>query len=155
MKTKTLRSFVSVLAALVMAVSLLAGCGRLRGRFRAFQPWFSAGGQRHCRGGQRGPPPRHGKRHERFFVQTHRDRRPGAGAAQDPVNQMPVRHKKIKHPRQTSQRFLTSECELPRVLLLLLAGGRQDLSTSARTCSRCGISSGFAMWPSIPAFHAF
>ena len=27
---------------------------------------------------------------------------------------MPVRHQKIKHPRQTSQRFLTSECELPR-----------------------------------------
>ena len=40
-------------------------------------------------------------------------------------------------------------------LLLLSAGSRYDLSTSARTCSRCGISSGFAMWPSIPAFNAF
>ena len=46
--------------------------------------------------------------------------------------------------------------------LLLFAAGAfafvgwcYDFSTSARTCSRCGISSGFAMWPSIPAFHAF
>ncbi len=29
-------------------------CGRLRGRVCALQPWFSAGGQRHCRGGKRG-----------------------------------------------------------------------------------------------------
>ena len=42
-----------------------------------------------------------------------------------------------------------------RVLLLLSAGSRYDFSTSARTCSRCGISSGFAMWPFIPAFNVF
>ena len=39
----------------------------------------------------RGPPQRIGKRHERLFVQAHRDRRPCAGAAQNFVNETPVR----------------------------------------------------------------
>ena len=37
----------------------------------------------------------------------------------------------------------------------VFVGWCYDFSTSARTCSRCGISSGFAMWPFIPAFKAF
>lgn len=38
-----------------------------------------------------------------------------------------------------------------RLLWVLLLLGAVYFSTSARTCSRCGISSGFAIWPFIPA----
>ena len=172
MDKRTLHRLISLLAALVMAVSLLAGCGAKTAEQVQQEDAQTIQVYRHpadprtgrprtgkdpdpCHDRQRirrRPPQCLGKRHEWLFVQTHRDRRPCAGAAQNFVASRLSRHKKIKHPQQFAHQ---RSKPLRRLLWVLLLLGAVYFSTSARTCSRCGISSGFAIWPFIPAFSAF
>ena len=112
---RTLHRLISLLAALVMAVSLLTGCGTKTAEqvqqqedaqtIQVYRHPADPRTGRPCTGKdpdpchdrqriRRGSLQRAGKRHEWLFVQTHRDQRPGAGAAQDPVNQTPVMQNK-------------------------------------------------------------
>ena len=101
---RTLHRLISLLAALVMAVSLLTGCGTKTAEqvqqqedaqtIQVYRHPANPRTGRPCTGKdpdpchdrqriRRRPPQCLGKRHERLFVQTHRDRRPCAGAAQN------------------------------------------------------------------------
>ena len=170
---RTLHRLISLLAALVMAVSLLTGCGTKTAEqvqqqedAQTIQVYRHPANPRTgrprtgkdpdpCHDRQRirrRPPQCLGKRHEWLFVQTHRDRRPCAGAAQNFVTSRLSGIKK----QSTRSNLLTGDSKpLWRLLWVLLLLGAVYFSTSARTCSRCGISSGFAIWPFMPAFSAF
>ena len=168
---RTLHRLISLLAALVMAVSLLTGCGTKTAEQVQQEDAQTIQVYRHpadprtgrprtgkdpdpCHDRQRirrRPPQCLGKRHEWLFVQTHRNRRPCAGAAQNFVTSL-LSGIKNKAPAAICSPEVKPLWRLLWVLLLLDA---VYFSTSARTCSRCGISSGFAIWPFIPAFSAF
>ena len=172
MNKRTLHCLISLLAALVMAVSLLTGCGTKTAEqvqqqedaqtIQVYRHPADPRTGRPCTGKdpdpchdrqriRRRPPQCLGKRHERLFVQTHRNRRPCAGAAQNFVTS---RLSGIKNKAPTA--ICSPEVKpLWHLLWVLLLLGAVYFSTSARTCSRCGISSGFAIWPFIPAFSAF
>ena len=104
MNKRTLHRLIFLLAALVMAVSLLTGCGaKTAEQVQQQEDAQTIQVYRHpadprtgrprtgkdpdpCHDRQRirrRPPQCLGKRHEWLFVQTHRDRRPCAGAAQN------------------------------------------------------------------------
>ena len=106
MSKRTLHRLIFLLAALVMAVSLLTGCGtKTAEQVQQQEDAQTIQVYRHpadprtgrprtgkdsdpCHDRQRirrGPPQCLGKRHEWLFVQAYRDRRPCAGAAQDSV----------------------------------------------------------------------
>ena len=162
MNKRTLHRLISLLAALVMAVFLLAGCGTKTaeqvqqeedaqtiqvyrhpadprtGRSRTGKDPDPCHDRQRIR---RRPPQCLGKRHEWLFVQTHRDRRPCAGTAQNFVTS---RLSGIKNKAPAAICSLEVKL-LWRLLWVLLLLGAIYFSTSARTCSRCGISSGFAM----------
>lgn len=104
MNKRTLHRLISLLAALVMAVFLLTGCGTKTAEqvqqqedaqtIQVYRHPADPRTGRPCTGKdpdpchdrqriRRRPPQCLGKRHERIFVQAHRDRRPCAGAAQN------------------------------------------------------------------------